>query len=165
MEADIVCISDDDEREEENKLVAAATDKMKNMYFNFNVYDYSYVKRMPEKEVPKEVQKETVVYVPDDSEEEVLLMGPIRNVSRKILFGENLSGVSMEFPHKLLLMIESHLAKSLRNVSFTTETNVWKCTLEQLTCIKIAYNGVTDVSLFFIFYLLLFLFTVLCGFD
>lgn len=150
MDAEIVCISDDEEVEEE--IIEPAT-KPKQTFFNFNVYDWSYVKRAPD---PIDVDKpassqESVVYVPDDVEEEKLLIGPIRRISRQILFGDQLSGPSPEFPHKLLLQLEKHLASSLRNVSFTTETNVWKSTLEQLSCAKIVYGDIADVSVFFYF--------------
>lgn len=179
MDADIVCISDDEEREVENRAVEAVTNKMKNVGFHFNVYENSYyvpesarqqlalLQKQP-KPAPthqqhlqhtKDTPKDVVVYVPDDSEEEVLLIGPIRKYARQILFGDKLSAPPAEFPYNTLLEIEKHLAKSLRNVSFTTETNVWNCTLEQLSCIKIAYAGLIDVSnllLLFIFFVIIF---------
>lgn len=174
MDADVVCISDDDEQREEDtsKSLKTATDKMRNLGFHYNVYENSYYvpesariqlellqkqkeqqqrqqqrqQRQQQQQI-KDVPKEVVVYVPDDGEEEVLLIGPIRKYARQILFGDKLSAPPTEFPYSILLQLEQHLAKSLRNVSPTTETNVWNCTIEQLSCIKIAYSGLIDVSI------------------
>lgn len=184
MDADIVCISDDDEREEEAaKSLKTATNKMRNLGFHYNVYENSYyvpesariqlelLQKQKEQEQAqqlrqqqaKDAPKEVVVYVPDDGEEEVLLIGPIRKFARQILFGDKLCAPPTEFPYSILLELEQHLAKSLRNVSFTTETSVWNCTIEQLSCIKIAYSGLIDVSiatfcvLLFLVFLLFFL--------
>lgn len=175
MDADVVCISDDDEQreaDETSKSLKTATNKMRNLGFHYNVYENSYYvpesariqlellqkqkeqqqqqqQRQQQQQI-KESPKEVVVYVPDDGEEEVLLIGPIRKFARQILFGDKLCAPPTEFPYSILLQLEQHLAKSLRNVSFTTETSVWDCTIEQLSCIKIAYSGLIDVSFIFL---------------
>lgn len=171
MDADVVCISDDDEQREEetSKSLKTATNKMRNLGFHYNVYENSYYvpesariqlellqkqkeqqqqqqQRQQQQQQTKDVPKEVVVYVPDDGEEEVLLIGPIRKFARQILFGDKLCSPPTEFPYSILLQLEQHLAKSLRNVSSTTETSVWNYTIEQLSCFKIAYCGLIDVS-------------------
>lgn len=147
MDTDIVCISDDEECEEE---ITEPSVKQKQTFFNFNVYDWNYVKQFSDLvDDDRPNSSEAVVYVPDDNEEENLLIGPIRRISRQILFRDQLSGPSAEVPYKLLLELEEHLATSLKNVSFTTETNVWKSTLDQMCSIKIVYDQITNVSLLY----------------
>lgn len=167
MDADVVCISDDDEREDEcNKAVQSATNKMKTLGFHYNVYENSYyvpesvriqleliakqqkqqkLQDLQQTQLSPQSKTEPVVYVPDDCEEEYLLIGPIRKLAHEILFGDKLHPPSTEFPYDKLIEMEKHLAKSLRSVSFPTETNVWDFVLEQLNCIRFAYHGIIDV--------------------
>lgn len=167
MQENIVCISDDEEKDEQNKTLNATTNKMKSLAFHYNVYENSY--NVPEsarkvlemfqkqKEQQQRIQqrpttdlsKESVVYVPDDVEEEIQLIGPIRKFSRQILFGNKLTESPAVFPYNVLLDLEKHLTKlSSKNVSLTTETNVWKYTMEQLSCVRLQYADIYDVSIF-----------------
>lgn len=165
MRDDVVCISDDDEQEEQNESLASATERMRNMAFNYNVYENNYTvpesarrvlemfQKQKEQQVMPQMQaseifKEPVVYVPDDVEEEILLIGPIRKFSRQILFGDKLTESPAGFPYSVLLEFEKHLTNSLRNVSLSTEANVWDYTMDQLSCFRLHYSGIYDVSHF-----------------
>lgn len=153
MDADRVYIISDDEDESSTRL------EKRNVNFHHNVYEHNdsvpeFVLEqldIAEQEIREEklklLEKEDVVYVPDDCEEEDLLLGPIRSLSHDIIFGKGLSPPPTEFPYGLLERIEKHLANSLRNVSFTTETIVWECVLEELSCIRFAYNKIVDVRI------------------
>lgn len=158
MQDDVVCISDDDEKEEE-KALNAATNKMRNLAFNYNVYENSYyvpestrrqLELIDKQPASKQELTETVVYVPDDDEEEILLIGPLRNLSRQILFGNKLIEQPVEFPHSILHEMELQLATSLRNVSLSTESTVWEYTIAQLSCIRLSYSRSIDVSVLFL---------------
>lgn len=173
MDADVVCISDDEERDSDtSKAVESATSKMKNLGFHYNVYENSYyvpesvrvqlelISKQQKQQKLQQLQQqqlaataqsknEVVVYVPDDCEEEDLLIGPIRKMGHDIIFGDKLKPPTAKFPYQSLIEMEKHLAKSLRNVSFTTETNVWNCVLEQLNCIRFAYYGQIDVNIYY----------------
>lgn len=106
------------------------------------------LRKLQEEQMPANAN-EVVVYVPDDCEEEDLLIGPIKQNSHEIIFGKGLTPPTSDFPYDKLKEMENHLANSLRNVSFTTETKVWNCVLEELNCMRIAYHGIIDVSSFF----------------
>lgn len=106
------------------------------------------LRKLQEEQMPANAN-EAVVYVPDDCEEEDLLIGPIKRKSHEIIFGKGLTPPTSDFPYDKLKEMEQHLANSLRNVSFTTETKVWNCVLEELNCMRIAYHGIIDVSLFY----------------
>lgn len=157
----VVCISSDDETEENNSIAStsqatAATNLAKQfsrLSYHYNEYDWSYTDRSNETaststlgpENVDNVDDDDVVYVPDDNEEQIYLLEPIRNISRKILFGDDLIGPT-EFPYNLLLEFELHLSNSLKNLSYQTELNVWKCALHQLACIKCVYEKIINVS-------------------
>ena len=179
MDTEIICLSDDDEREEEDKSVSQTTAKMRNMHFNYNVYenpDWTTTKPPRSKAtvtsstttasssmqpttssaltscIPATVEKKPkepevdIVYVPDDNEEEILLIGPIRRLSKLMLFSNTPRGPPEDPPYENLLELEKHLANSLRNVSFTTETNVWAYTIYQLSTLRFYYNHWSNVS-------------------
>lgn len=153
---DVVYISDDEEE------TSKTSTKTKNINSYHNVYEHNdFVpesvrlqleiaeQERRDKQLKKfvELEQEDVVYVPDDKEEEDLLLGPIRELSNEIIYGRGLSSPSKEFPYGLLEQIETHLNNSLRSVSLTTETVVWECVLEVLSCIRFAYNGIIDVCI------------------
>lgn len=143
VDADIVCISDDDD-----EYIPDPPPKPKPICFNMNVYEWSYEKQSPEPIVIKKPPSpiDPVVYVPDDTEEEGNLVVPVYRLCRRMIVGEQLKGLSTEFPHRLLLKLERHLEKSLQNTTLVTETNVWRETLEQLCSIKFVYSTKIDVS-------------------
>lgn len=159
MDAEVVYISDDDERKDGTSK--AANSKTKQNAYHYNVYEnFDYVppsvqahleyeskknKQVRLQKLQEEISKEEVVYVPDDNEEEDLLIGPVRKISHEIIFGTNLRAPK-EFPYKLLTDMETHLSNSLRNVSLTTEKNVWDSVLDQLGIMKMAYKDHIDVS-------------------
>lgn len=163
MDAEVVYISDDDERDENNSK--AAKTKTKHTSYLHNVYEnYVHVppsvqaalesiqnktteeqlKRLQDVQISNS-DEEDVVYVPDDHEEQELLIGPIDRISHEIIYGKNLQPPT-EFPYKLLEEIEKHLIDSLKNVSFTTEAKVWTCVLNQLSLMRIEYQDRIDVS-------------------
>lgn len=92
-------------------------------------------------------RNEDIVYVPDDNEEEDLLIGPIRRIFHQILFGKNIFA-PLEFSYESLTEIENHLSSSLKNVSFTTEKNVWDCVLDGLSVMPMTFKHQIDVCYF-----------------
>lgn len=118
-------------------------------------------------------ESETIVgditYVPDEDEEEQFLINPIRCMSHAIIFGADLGPSPKEFPYEKLEKIEEHLVKRLKNISYATEKNVWEFVLNELRCIRFAYDRIKDIDvrikfdycylfLFFLMNLLLLLF-------
>lgn len=88
-----------------------------------------------------------VVYVPDDHEEEDLLIRPIQKFCHTIKFGTGLKPPT-EFSYDLLKQMEDHLAKFLRNLSFPSETKIWSCVLDELTLIRFAFREHIDVCIY-----------------
>lgn len=153
----IVCISDSDDEEIPNPVstrqatatttattaavtttptTATTTKTTTHKYYNYNEYDWTLPPRVPE-------EKENVVYVPDDTEETELLIGPISKFTRGILFGDQLSGPSPEVPYKLLLDLENYLNKKLKTIS-TVGLDLWEYTINQLVAMRMVY-GETEV--------------------
>lgn len=167
MDAEVVYISDDDERKDGPSK--AANSKTKHNAYHYNEYEnFDYVppsvqahleyeskkeKQVRLQKLQEEVAKDEVVHVLDDGEEEDLLIGPVREISHEIIFGTNLHAPT-KFPYKLLTDMETHLSNNLRNVSFTTEKNVWDSVLEQLGIMRIAYKEHIDVCILFFFLLI-----------
>lgn len=153
MSDDVVCISDD----EKNPKT-----KTKKVNFYHNVYEHSTavpesvrarLEFLDQERRDDTIQKlvgseqDDIIYVPDDYEEEDLLLSPIRALSHDIIFNKSMDSTRTEFPYGLLEQIEKHLVNSLRNVSFTTEATVWNCVLDQLNCIRFAYDELIDVGI------------------
>lgn len=158
MDGEIVCISDDDECE-----AGPSTGPIPRRYGNhFNVYENSgYIAPSVQAQLknsgankPKQNQlepllqednaKDDVVYVLDDTEEEDHLIEPIRQFSYEIIFGNGLR-LPDEFDYEKLKLLEKHLENKLKNVSFSTEKNIWNCALEQLAVMRTAYGDRLDV--------------------
>lgn len=150
-EDDVVVISDDEGRSNRQ------TNRTRHVGYHQNVYEnYSYVPRPLQTDLntvkpskvtkPQDVQQigiEEVVYVPDDSEEEDLLIAPIRTLCNEIKFGKDLRPPTT-FPYECLEKLQIHLATKLRNVS--SEDTIWSCVLDELMLIRMAYQEVCDVS-------------------
>lgn len=163
MDAEVVYISDDDEGKDGPSSKATNKSRPKQNAHHYNVYEnFEYVppsvqaqleydskknKQERLQKLQEEISKgEEVVYVPDDTEEEDLLIGPVRKISHEIIFGTNLHP-PIEFPYHLLKELEQHLTTSMINVSFTTEKNVWDNVLDQLALMRIAYKDFIDVCI------------------
>lgn len=156
MADDVVCISDDDDRDDGPSTPANAGNRQQ-QGGHYNIYEgYEFLTGAVGPTIrnnPVQTQKSTddeiddrddVVYVPDDSEEEKFLIGPIRKKASAIIFGSRLNA-PIEFPYEILTDIDSHVEKSLKNVSGTTEKSIWECILEQLSIMRIAYSQHIDV--------------------
>lgn len=158
MADDVVCISDDDDRDDGPSTSANAVHRQQ-QGGHYNIYEeFGYLKGAAETIANQSTRAQqsnddetddrdddAVVYVPDDSEEEKFLIGPIRKKASAIIFGSRLNAPN-EFPFELLADIDSHVEKSLKNVSGTTEKSIWECILEQLSIMRIAYSQHIDVS-------------------
>lgn len=169
MNAEVVYISDDDEREANpstsgrngnNNRQARHPAYNQNVYENTPgipqsawVYLKSHRNEKQQRDVRKfqEIQKNDpkdgeIFYVPDEQEEEEILIGPIRERCQLLLFGSDiLRGRPKEFSYDVLIEIELHLKELLRTVSSLTETNVWCYVIEQFTLIRMAYQDTIDV--------------------
>lgn len=101
-------------------------------------------KKLTEQE--SERSDEEVTYVPDEVEEEQFLLCPIRCMSHDIIFGGDLGLSPKEFPYEKLEKIEEFLVKRLKNISFASETFVWEFVLNELRCIRLAYDRIKDID-------------------
>lgn len=157
MADDVVCISDDDERDDGPSTSTNPNNGQLPSWppGHYNVYEQYMQQNTPSVTIEKAQQsnvdefyddRDGVVYVPDDSEEENFLIGPIRKKSTAIIFGSRLIA-PIEFPYEMLADIDSHVEKTLKNVSVTTEKNIWECILEQLSIMRIAYSQHIDVCI------------------
>lgn len=170
MDPEVVCISDDEEAGPSN---AASTSQQNTTQqrnnFHSNVYE-NYIpprlpltvqatlefklrnrrrnprpQRVPEVEIVE--PPNDIINVPDEEEEEELLIDPIRQICRQILFSPNIfdSCPPSEFSYNLLMDMQKHLENNLRNASFETETKVWNCVIDELMIIQLAYKHLIDV--------------------
>lgn len=159
MADDVVCISDDDDRDDNTSTANSGGGQLGGHYNVYEEYVYYAESRRTRStlESNQSIQaqqsnedeiddRDDVVYVPDDSEEEKFLIGPIRKKASAIIFGSRLNA-PIEFPYEMLADIDSHVEKSLKNVSVTTEKNIWECILEQLSIMRIAYSQHIDVCI------------------
>lgn len=159
MADDVVYISDDEDRADGPAAAAANAANRQQQGGHYNIYEgYEYLAGAVVANQPARAQQsnddetddrdddddDVVVYVPDDSEEEKFLIGPIRKKASAIIFGSRLNAPN-EFPFEKLADIDLHVEKSLKNVSGTTEKNIWECILEQLSIMRIAYSQHIDV--------------------
>lgn len=113
---------------------------------NVKVLNRLQVQQQQQEQNQEPPMENDVVYVPDDNEEQNLLIGPVRQISQEIVFGSNISKQPTTFPYHCLLALEQHMKTAMRNVSTTTELNVWRYTVEQLVLIRLAYVRIIDVS-------------------
>lgn len=178
MDAEVVCISDDDEREagtsktaktkQQQKQLQQKQNRSKRLGIHANKYERSDVP-VPEsvlQDLASKQQQKTdrelrnlqqvqinnseegdVVYVPDDHEEEDLLIKPIQQICHAIKFGTSLKPPT-EFPYDLLKKMEDHLASSLRNLSFPSETQIWSYVLDELMLIRFVFREHLDVCIY-----------------
>lgn len=164
MEPEVVCISDDDDNEVgPSRPRPRQIERPRQNPHHQNVYEY-YEPLPPPLQAHLEygvvnprggnrlqnVQDETtqedeVVYVPDDNEEEDLLIGPIRRISERILFQSGFTPT--EFPYELLIELQKHVCSSMLNVSIPTERKVWQFLLTQLKCMQMTYSTHIDVCI------------------
>lgn len=161
MDVEVVCISDDEEREDGASITANTKQQQpqsKRISYNHNEYEnYGHVppsvhailearsKLTKQEELRKFEEQinnadDVVVYVPDDNEEENLLIKPIQTTCHEIKFGQNIFKTPTKFPYNLLIEVEKHINQRLRNVSFTTGINVWNCVMVELNLIRTAYE-------------------------
>lgn len=97
-------------------------------------------------EQESERSDEDITYVPDDNEEEQFLRSPIRCMIHDIIFGADLGPSPKEFPYEKLEKIEELLVKRLKNISYASETSVWEFVLNELRCIRFAYDRIKDID-------------------
>lgn len=148
---DVVCISDDDERNDGPST--SASSGIRHMGDHSNTYEHGAalepsvvgnIAFIPRRQ--NGPPKDEVIYVPDDNDEESFIIGPIRKISMKIIFGCALKAPA-EFPYRLLHEINTHMENNVKSVSTATVKCVWECVLEQLSAMRIAYSSHIDVCI------------------
>lgn len=152
MADDVVCISDDDERDEDSSNSAYPGAQVGANVNAMGPRQAQNPAQNPAQNLNEhESAKDDVIYVPDDNDEESFIIGPIRKISMKIIFGCALKAPT-EFPYGLLHEINAHMENNVKGVSKATVKCVWECVLEQLSIMRIAYSPHIDVCIRFSIY-------------
>lgn len=155
MADDVVCISDDDERDDDPSTSARSS--IRQMGAHSNTYENETIglavqslrttlglSQSRQAQNENESTRDEVIYVPDDNDEESFIIGPIRKICMKIIFGRVLKAPT-EFPYELLQEIDAHMEHNVKGVSQATVKCVWECVLEQLSIMRITYSPHIDV--------------------